>query len=59
MTLLRKFYNANKDKFEVSYETVLNYIKRGLIKNGIQKIDNLKRSSYYVTDKDLFLSNFK
>lgn len=59
MTLLKKFYDKNKENFDISYETVLNYIKRGLIDKGIHIVKNEKRDSYFVTDKDLFLANFK
>ncbi len=59
MVLLKKFYDENKENFNISYESVLNYIKRGLIKKGIKIVNNAKRSSYYVSDKDLFLANFK
>ncbi|MCT7466975.1 hypothetical protein N5T78_10315 [Aliarcobacter cryaerophilus] len=59
MVLLKKFYDENKEKFNMSYESVLNYIKRGLVEKGIKIVNNEKRNSYYVSDKDLFLANFK
>lgn len=59
MVLLKKFYDENKENFNMSYESVLNYIKRGLVIKGIKIVNNEKRSSYYVSDKDLFLANFK
>ena len=59
MILLKKFYDENKEKFNLSYASVVNYIKRGLIKEGIKIVNNAKRSSYYVSDKNLFLANFK
>ena len=59
MILLKKFYDENKEKFNLSYASVVNYIKRGLVINGIKIVNNEKRSSYYITDKDLFLANFK
>ena len=59
MVLLKKFYDENKEKFNLSYASVVNYIKRGLVEKGIKIVNNEKRSSYYVSDKDLFLANFK
>lgn len=59
MILLKKFYDENKEKFNLSYASVVNYIKRGLVTKGIKIVNNEKRSSYYVSDKDLFLANFK
>ena len=59
MIALKKFYTENKDKFAFSFNTLLNYIKKGMVKDGLFVVKNEKRDSYYVIDKDLFLSNFK
>lgn len=56
---LKKFYIENKDKFAFSFNTLLNYIKKGIVKDGLFIVKNDKRDSYFVTDKDLFLANFK
>ena len=59
MQSLRQFYNENPKKFNFTFNTLLSYVKKGMVKEGLFIVKNEKRNSYYIKDKDLFLSNFK
>lgn len=58
MQSLRQFYNENKDKIKIHFNTLRKYVKMKDF-DGLIIVENKKRDTYYVSDKDLFLANFK
>lgn len=58
MKSLKQFYDENKDVIGIHLNTLKKYLKTKDFK-GIKIVKNEKRDSYFVTDKDLFLANFK
>lgn len=61
MEKLSQFYNENKEAIGVSYLTFKKYIFENIKKyeNTLKIVDNSKRKSYFVTDKENFLKIFK
>lgn len=61
MEKLSQFFNENKESIGVSYLTFKKYVFENIenYKNCIKIVDNSKRKSYFVTDKENFLRIFK
>jgi len=60
MKKLTTFYNLNKDKIGVSYQTMRKYILSDIKKyeDSLKIIHNTRQKTYYVTDEAKFLKSF-
>ena len=60
MQRLTTFYNLNRDKIGVSYQTMKKYILADTEKysDSLKIINNSKNKTYYVTDDVKFLKSF-
>ena len=60
MQKLTSFYNLNKEKIGVSYQTMKKYILSDVekYKDSMKIINNSKNKTYYITDDAKFLKSF-
>jgi len=60
MKKLTTFYNQNKEKIGVSYQTMKKYILSDTKKyeDSIKIVNNTKQKTYYVTDDQKLLKSF-